>query len=377
MTGDGERHYYIRYRTTGPQGWRQHFEKATLPGVRMTAAKADQLRHDRARGIGLPNRERRAAEWKAKAAARKRKVETFGDLFTAYMEVKGEYPRRVTDKGNYEKHLFSVVDKKKPLELAPFDVDRIRRDMEKKGCKAGTIAAALGFLVRLSKWGEKKRLCHGIPFLVEIPRDGSIRTEMMTERQMADYLKAASKCENKVIGALLAFELLTGMRFGEVRNLTWDAVDLDRKVIHIRTPKGGRDQFLPLNDAATDILRKLPRQQSIPYVFQGKRRKSKKTGLEEAGRIGHGTAYRYGREIAKAIGLPEDFRPLHGLRHSFASHLASSGEVDMNVLQRLLTHKSPLMTQRYSHLRDEALRRGANVMTRFVATVEHKAYHRH
>jgi site-specific recombinase XerD len=55
------------------------------------------------------------------------------------------------------------------------------------------------------------------------------------------------------------------------------------------------------------------------------------------------------------------FRPLHGLRHVYASMLASSGKVDMYTLQKLLTHKSPQMTQRYAHLRDEALRRAADL----------------
>ena len=41
-----------------------------------------------------------------------------------------------------------------------------------------------------------------------------------------------------------------------------------------------------------------------------------------------------------------------GLRHVYASMLASSGQVDMYTLQKLLTHKSPAMTQRYAHLRD-------------------------
>lgn len=39
--------------------------------------------------------------------------------------------------------------------------------------------------------------------------------------------------------------------------------------------------------------------------------------------------------------------------------LASSGKVDMYVLQKLMTHKSPQMTQRYAHLRDETLKNGA------------------
>jgi integrase len=41
--------------------------------------------------------------------------------------------------------------------------------------------------------------------------------------------------------------------------------------------------------------------------------------------------------------------------------LASSGEVGMYELQKLLTHKDPKMTQRYAHLRDYALKKAGNV----------------
>lgn len=65
--------------------------------------------------------------------------------------------------------------------------------------------------------------------------------------------------------------------------------------------------------------------------------------------------------IKKAAGLPSDFLTLHGLRHTYASMLASSGKVDMYTLQKLLTHKSPIMTQRYAHFRDEALRNASTL----------------
>jgi integrase len=39
--------------------------------------------------------------------------------------------------------------------------------------------------------------------------------------------------------------------------------------------------------------------------------------------------------------------------------LASSGKVDLYTLQRLLTHKSPVMTQRYAHLRDDILKKAS------------------
>jgi integrase len=66
-------------------------------------------------------------------------------------------------------------------------------------------------------------------------------------------------------------------------------------------------------------------------------------------------------QIKAAAGLPRDFRALHGLRHFYASMLASSGQVDLYTLQKLLTHKTPGMTQRYAHLRDQALRQAADL----------------
>src|SRR4030067_675624 len=69
-------------------------------------------------------------------------------------------------------------------------------------------------------------------------------------------------------------------------------------------------------------------------------------------------------------GTPSDFRPNHGLRHAFASALASSGETDLYTIQKLLGHRTPLMTARYSHLHDEALRRGVDVMGRMAEKKE-------
>jgi hypothetical protein len=67
------------------------------------------------------------------------------------------------------------------------------------------------------------------------------------------------------------------------------------------------------------------------------------------------------RRVREKAGLPKNFRPLHGLRHSFASWLASSGKVSVFELQKLLTHSSPQMTHRYAHLHDEALRRASEL----------------
>jgi integrase len=100
--------------------------------------------------------------------------------------------------------------------------------------------------------------------------------------------------------------------------------------------------------AARELLESHPRTGS-PYVFPGRNGGKRVDINKQVGRI------------KAAAGLPKDFRALHGLRHVFASLLASSGQVDLYTLQKLLTHKSAAMTQRYAHLRDEALRRASDL----------------
>ena len=50
---------------------------------------------------------------------------------------------------------------------------------------------------------------------------------------------------------------------------------------------------------------------------------------------------------------------MHGLRHVYATILATSGAIDMLTLQKLLTHKDQRMTLRYIHFREEALKSAA------------------
>ena len=76
------------------------------------------------------------------------------------------------------------------------------------------------------------------------------------------------------------------------------------------------------------------------------------------------------KRVREKAGLPDSFRPLHGLRHSFASWLASSGQVSMYELQKLLTHSSPQMTQRYAHLHDDALKKASNVAANLFSAMQ-------
>jgi integrase len=169
----------------------------------------------------------------------------------------------------------------------------------------------------------------------------------LNEEQLKRLIAAIEKDTNATARGIMLMALYTGMRRGELFKLRWEDIDFDRGFIRIVGPKGGTDQTIPLNAAARKVLAAHPR--TSDYVFPG----------DDGGQ--RVTIQKAVRRIRAAAGLPDTFRPLHGLRHAFASRLASSGQVDMYTLQKLLTHKSPVMTQRYAHLRDEALRRASEL----------------
>jgi integrase len=60
----------------------------------------------------------------------------------------------------------------------------------------------------------------------------------------------------------------------------------------------------------------------------------------------------------------------HDLRHTFATRLVQVG-VDLYKVQRLLGHKSPVMTQRYAHHYPESLRDGVAMLDRVAAQGTH------
>jgi len=166
--------------------------------------------------------------------------------------------------------------------------------------------------------------------------------------QLKSLLMAIEKDTHTHAGPMMLMSLYTGMRRGEMFKLKWNHIDFEKGFINIVDPKGGPDQKIPLNDATRKLL-KLHIKTKSQFVFPG-RKGRQRVDINKAVNA-----------IKKEAGLPKNFRPLHGLRHFYASMLASSGQVDLYTLQKLLTHKSPIMTQRYAHLRDEALKKASNL----------------
>jgi integrase len=310
----------------------------------MTPARAAKIRGERIEGKRPSRKEaREAREAEKRATANRWTIDRLWQEYTGHRQIKG----LAQDRSRFEKYIKPLWGDKEPKEIQPLEVDRLRlRILKDKAPQTAKLTLAL--LRRIVSFGVRRQLCGPLSFHLEMPKVNNLRTEDLTPDQLEALLKAIGSDPNLQAANFMKMALFTGMRRGELFKLQWQDVDFHQGFIHIRSPKGGQDMKIPLNQAARDLLAAHPRTGS-PFVFPG-RGGNQRTDINKQV-----------TRIKKAAGLPKDFRALHGLRHVYASMLASSGQVDLYHLQRLLCHKSAAMTQRYAHLRDEALRRASNL----------------
>lgn len=340
-----ERSYDVCWKKNGKLVWekvgRQYADN-------MTPAKASRIRAQLIEGLRETRKqtqEREEAERIIKAGRY-----TISRLWDEYATQRAINKGLKVDRNRFARHLEKPFGDKEPAEIITLDVDRLRMQMLKK-LSPQTVKHVLALLKRIINFGVKRGLCETPDpqrLHIELPKVDNVKTEDLSPTQLRALLDAMDEDPNQEIANLMRLALFTGMRRGELFRLEWRDVDMERGFILIREPKGGKSQSIPMNQAARRILNSHPKTDS-PYVFPAR----------DGGKLN--TIQRTGRRIRKKAGLPEGFRYLHGLRHVYASMLASSGDVDMYTLQKLLTHKSAAMTQRYAHLRDEALQRASDI----------------
>ena len=304
----------------------------------MTAARAARIRGERIEGKRLSRKELRQQQV--------RDVWTIERLWEKFQDEKTLKSIK-TDESRFKLYLSPYVGTKEPKDLIPLDVDRLTR-MALKGKSPQTVKLTLSLLRRIVNFGIEKQVCGPMSFKIKMPVVNNIVIEDLNQNQMAKLMKAIEDDPYPEVAAIMSVALFSGMRRGEILSLRWDDIDFDRGFISIKNPKGGQNATIPLSEPVRQVLSTLPQGES-PLVFPGRGGKKRHDIRRGANRI------------KKAADLPKDFRPLHGLRHVYASMLTSSGQVDLYTLQKLLTHKDPKTTQRYAHLRDEALRKASNL----------------
>jgi integrase len=345
-----ERVYYIVFKKNG----KVFEEKVGRQYANdMTAAKAAAQRNDRLEGRQISRKEAKVALSEASPSTCKAIGELW-DYFQAHRAAGQASPNGLkVDSCNYNLYL-KPFEKKKITDLVTADILELKENLFSLGKSPQTVKHILGLLRRIIRFNAKNGQCT-IPdpsrLYFDMPKVDNQKTEFLTLTQLESLKKALDEEPDQDTAAFIRLALATGMRKGAIIGLCWDDIDFERGYITLRgeEAKNKKTLQIPLNATARTILERVSRTESA-YVFPG-RDGGKRSDFR-----------RVARRVKEKAGLPDDFRPLHGLRHTFASYLASSGEVNLYTIQRLLTHSSPQTTQRYAHLADEAMQKAANVI---------------
>ena len=176
---------------------------------------------------------------------------------------------------------------------------------------------------------------------VRLLRENNQCSRFLTEVEVGGLVAALDADPDSVGTAVIRLLMLTGARLSEVLEARWEHVDLLRRLWTLPSPKGGRLVHKPIGTAAAALLLAQPRVEGNPHVFPGERQGDHRRCIR----------WTWDR-VCRAAGI-EGCR-VHDLRHTFASLLVSRG-VSLFVVQKLLNHSTPTMTQRYSHLAPDRL----------------------
>lgn len=133
-----------------------------------------------------------------------------------------------------------------------------------------------------------------------------------------------------------------GLRISEACNLKWSEVHLSQKVLRVMG-KGSKERVVALPSTTIQVLNKWKKDSGFNEFVFG----------EEV--LNQRTAYEMVRKSGQRAGLLKPLHP-HALRHSFATHLLSSG-ANLRTLQELLGHESLQATEKYTHLGIDQLAR--------------------
>ena len=163
------------------------------------------------------------------------------------------------------------------------------------------------------------------------------RDRILSVDESAQLLEACKQSKNGYLYAIVLMALTTGMRQGEILSLTWNDVDLDAGICHIRMSKNGRPRSAALSDSMIQALKR---------VYE---RRQPNKALVFASRTAFGML-----DIRKAFSAAlrklgiTNFR-FHDLRHTFATMVAGMGASQIQ-MKACTGHRTLEMLQRYTHL---------------------------
>ena len=136
-----------------------------------------------------------------------------------------------------------------------------------------------------------------------------------------------------------------GLRVSEIVNLKISDIDSGNMQVLIEQAKGKKDRYVNLPESILDDLRSYYKEyRPGKYLFEGQ--SGGKYSVRSVQQVFKSAMIK--AKINKEVGI-------HGLRHSFATHLLENG-TDISYIQNLLGHNDIKTTMRYTRVAKKNLK---------------------
>lgn len=259
-----------------------------------------------------------------------------------------------------------IVNHIKPVDLENYQAKRLKTkapgtvDHEIGKAKTMIIKAFDNDLVS----GDTLKAFRKIKKLVKRKKGSpDVRTRILSP----DEFQALMKHSEGHLKPIIAAGYYTGMRRGEILNLTWDKVDFANRMIRLEAgdTKDDEARNIPICDELFKILVSMPNRiqgtGNDNHVFQYKGGKIKgdiRASLKKACEKADVT---YGRFVKGGF-------IFHDLRHTFVTNMRKAG-VPESVIMEISGHSTREMFDRYNNVDEDDTRKGINQLEVFFANV--------
>ncbi len=168
------------------------------------------------------------------------------------------------------------------------------------------------------------------------------RDRWLTYNELPQLIEAVDKEQYLYARIAIWLYLLTGVRKTELLTAKWSDIDFERKELRLSDTKAGRVHYVPLSEAAMDLLSRVPRLQDNPYIIPGNITGKHLVNISKPW-----------NHIKAAANL-EDIR-LHDLRRTVSSWLAQSGN-SLHLIGKALNHSNQSTTAVYANFAQDDVR---------------------
>lgn len=183
-----------------------------------------------------------------------------------------------------------------------------------------------------------EQVLHREKFFAEIPRPKKPRT-LPKHLGQQDVKRLFAMTENLKHNTMLRLCYGMGLRVSELVALKVKDIDSGTRQVHVRRAKGKKDRYVPLPSSILEQLRTYYREyRPKEYLFEG----------QYGGAYSARSAQSVFHQALRRAGINKDIG-IHGLRHSYATHLLEAG-TDIAFIQKLLGHSNIKTTLLYAEV---------------------------